>query len=164
MLHCYDTSYIDTGVLITIISIVLELCYRNLFPIVALKDYVWFFGAKNNGKTFYNIGSRRPTCLQKTFMKEDIRVGLILHQLSIKICKLPFRLILFFNLKNLLAMGSGCGSVGRAVASNSRGPWFEFSHQQTFILNIVFCQLYWKYENKIKRGREGPFKKIFIRS
>ena len=28
------------------------------------------------------------------------------------------------------SMGSGGGSVGRAVASNSRGPRFESSHQQ----------------------------------
>ena len=37
--------------------------------------------------------------------------------------------------------GSGGGSVGRAVASNSRGPRFESSHRQKFILNI-YCQLY----------------------
>ena len=30
----------------------------------------------------------------------------------------------------------GCGSVGRAVASDSRGPQFESSHRQKFILNI----------------------------
>ena len=33
--------------------------------------------------------------------------------------------------------GSGCGSVGRAVASNSRGPWFESRLRQNFILNIL---------------------------
>ena len=27
-------------------------------------------------------------------------------------------------------MGSGCGSVGIAVASGTRGPWFESSHRQ----------------------------------
>ena len=27
-------------------------------------------------------------------------------------------------------LGSGCGSVGRAVASDTRGPWFESSHGQ----------------------------------
>ena len=37
--------------------------------------------------------------------------------------------------------GSGCGSVGRAVASDTRGPWFESSHRQNFISNI-YCQLY----------------------
>ena len=34
----------------------------------------------------------------------------------------------------------GGGSVGRAVASDSRGPQFESSHWQKFILNI-YCQL-----------------------
>ena len=40
----------------------------------------------------------------------------------------------------LLCAGQGCGSVGRVVASDYRGPWFESSHQQKFILN-VYCQL-----------------------
>ena len=30
-------------------------------------------------------------------------------------------------------MGSGYGSVGKAVASNTRGPQFESSHRQKFI-------------------------------
>ena len=38
-------------------------------------------------------------------------------------------------------LGSGCGSVGRTVASNSRGPRFESSHRQKIISNIN-CQLY----------------------
>ena len=29
-----------------------------------------------------------------------------------------------------ISMGSGCGSVGRTVASDSRGPRFESSHRQ----------------------------------
>ena len=28
-----------------------------------------------------------------------------------------------------LYFGSGCGSVGKAVASDTRGPWFESSHR-----------------------------------
>ena len=43
--------------------------------------------------------------------------------------------------------GIGCGTVGIAVASDSRGPWFESSHRQNFILNI-YCQL--------NRKDEGP--------
>ena len=57
---------------------------------------------------------------------------------------------------------SGCGSVGRAVASNTRGPLFESSHRQKFIylLNICFLStVYWKDENKEKEARNGPFKK-----
>ena len=55
-------------------------------------------------------------------------------------------------------MCSGCDSVGRAVASDSRGAWFKSSHQQKFILNI-YCQLYWKDENKEKEAGNGPFLK-----
>ena len=49
-------------------------------------------------------------------------------------------------------MGSGCGLVGRAVASNTRGPWFEFSHRRFFYKKHLFtyCQLCCKDE-KTKR-------------
>ena len=33
-------------------------------------------------------------------------------------------------------LGSGCGSVGRAVASYTRRPQFESSHHQDFLMNI----------------------------
>ena len=59
----------------------------------------------------------------------------------------------FLEKQLLISRGSGCGSVARVVASDSRGPWFESSHRQKIILNI-YCQLYWKDENKEKRGRE----------
>ena len=54
---------------------------------------------------------------------------------------------------------SGCGSVGKAVASDTRGPRFESSHRQKFIYILNICLLstaYWKDENKEKRGREWP--------
>ena len=60
-------------------------------------------------------------------------------------------------------MGSGCGSVGRVVNSDSRGPQFESSHWQKVILNI-YCQLYWKGENKAKSGREWPFFKKTVQT
>ena len=62
-----------------------------------------------------------------------------------------------------LYLGSGCGSVGRVVASDSRGPQFESSHRQKFILNI-YCQLYWKDKNKEKEAGNGPFlkKKLYL--
>ena len=59
-------------------------------------------------------------------------------------------------------MGSGCGSVGRAVASHTRCLRFESSHRQKifYILNIcLLSTVYWKDENKEKRGRERPIKK-----
>ena len=45
--------------------------------------------------------------------------------------------------------GSGCGSVGREVASNSRSPRIESSRRLKIISNIN-CRLYWKDENKEK--------------
>ena len=59
-----------------------------------------------------------------------------------------------------VSVGSGCGSVGRAVASNNRGPRFKSSHWQKFIYILNICLLstvYWKDENKEKEAGNGPF-------
>ena len=56
-------------------------------------------------------------------------------------------------------MGSGCGSVGRAVASDTRGPRFESDHWQNYILPL-YRQLYWKDKNKEKRPLMAHFYKI----
>ena len=53
-----------------------------------------------------------------------------------------------------LLRGSGGGSVGRAVASDTRDPRFESQHRQTLSTN---CTL--KDENKEKQAGNGPFKK-----
>ena len=56
--------------------------------------------------------------------------------------------------------GSGCGSVGTVVASNTIGPQFKSSHQQTiiYILNNCFLStVYRKDENKEKEAGNGPF-------
>ena len=57
--------------------------------------------------------------------------------------------------------GSGCDSVGRAVASDTRVPLFESRHQEFFnvytFLPIVKCI---KTRYQIKRGREWP---IFVK-
>ena len=37
--------------------------------------------------------------------------------------------------------GSGCGSVGRADASDTRGPRFKSSHQQKNIYILKICLL-----------------------
>ena len=66
-------------------------------------------------------------------------------------------------IKNI-KLGSGCGSVGRVVASDTRGPQFESSHRQKiiYILNICLLSIvYWKDDNKEKEAGNGPFfKKI----
>ena len=54
----------------------------------------------------------------------------------------------YFYKKNISKLGSDCGSVGRAVAFDSRRLWFESSHRQKFILNV-----YGKDENKEKEGQ-----------
>ena len=56
-------------------------------------------------------------------------------------------------------MGSGCGSVGRAVASNIRGPHFESSQRRIVKEPSFCCQPYWKYENKEKEAGYDPFLK-----
>jgi len=61
-------------------------------------------------------------------------------------------------------MGQWCGAVGRAVASDTRGPGFESSHRH-FLLNIyqllTVCR---KDENKEKEAGNGPFFKNKISS
>ena len=44
-----------------------------------------------------------------------------------------------------------CGSVGRAVASDTRGPWFEFSHQQIHKEHLFSANYFEK--TKIKKMR-----------
>ena len=67
------------------------------------------------------------------------RRGSIIVQLYSSLTGLD--LIAFLHTNNNRFLGSGCGSVGRAVAFDTRGPRFESSHRQKFILNI-YCQLY----------------------
>ena len=62
-------------------------------------------------------------------------------------------------------MGSGCGSVGRAVASDVRGPRFISSHRRN--LNWTLFTVNWIEKTKIKKKEvgNGPFlKKHFLYS
>ena len=52
-------------------------------------------------------------------------------------------------------MGSGCGSVGRAVASNTRGPRIESSYRQD-LLNICFLSAV-LIKIREKEAGNGPF-------
>ena len=51
-------------------------------------------------------------------------------------------------------MGSGGGSVGRAVTSDTRDPWFESQHWQNFIYQLYIEKR--KDENKEKEAGNGP--------
>ena len=57
--------------------------------------------------------------------------------------------------------GSGGGSVGRAVTSNARGPRFESSHRQSFLLDIYLFTIKYIEKTKIKKkeAENGPFLK-----
>ena len=60
----------------------------------------------------------------------------------------------------LFKTGSGCGAVGRVVASNTRGPGFESSHRQLLLNIYLLLTVCRKDENK-KEAANGPFKKYF---
>ena len=52
--------------------------------------------------------------------------------------------------------GSGCGAVGRVVASDTRGPEFESSHWQLLLKIYLVLTICRKDEKLRKRGRVCP--------
>ena len=54
---------------------------------------------------------------------------------------------------NNCAGGSGCGSVGRVVAFDTRGPRFDSSHRQNFIEHLFIINCIEK--TKINKKRPG---------
>ena len=57
-------------------------------------------------------------------------------------------------------MGSGCGSVGRAVALDTRGPRFDSRHRQNFIEHLFIINCIEKTKiNKKRLGMAHFFKK-----
>ena len=58
-------------------------------------------------------------------------------------------------------LGSGCGSVGGAVASDTRETRFESSNRRNFIMNMLTVE---KMKRKKKRGRERRIFKEIISS
>ena len=53
--------------------------------------------------------------------------------------------------------GSGCATVGRAVASDTRGPGFESSHRQLLLNIYLLLTVCGKDENKEKEAGNDPF-------
>ena len=53
------------------------------------------------------------------------------------------------------SMGSGCVSVGRAVASNIRDPRFKSSHYQTFIEHLLTINWVENEKRMKKDARNG---------
>ena len=54
-------------------------------------------------------------------------------------------------------VGSSCGSVGRAVASDTRGPRFEFSHWQILYWTLFTVNCIEKTKIKKKEARMAHF-------
>ena len=59
----------------------------------------------------------------------------------------------------IMTSGSGCGAVGRAVASDTRGPRFESSHWQLLLNIYLLLTVCRKDKNKEKEAGNGPFLK-----
>ena len=58
-------------------------------------------------------------------------------------------------------MGSGCGSIGRAVTSNTRDPRLEPRHQRKVSYQFIYQLYNIEDENKEKVAGNGPsFKKL----
>ena len=53
-------------------------------------------------------------------------------------------------------MGSGCGSVGRAVASDARGPRFESRQRRFFKEQLPTVNCFEQTKIKEKGGRKWP--------
>ena len=65
--------------------------------------------------------------------------------------------------KKKQCQGNGCGSIGIAVASDTRGLRFESSHRQNLYWTFFYRQLYWTDENKEKEAGNDPvFKKLCL--
>ena len=54
-------------------------------------------------------------------------------------------------------MGSGCGSVGKAVASNTRGPRSESGLWQILLNQYFLLTACWKVVYKEKEAGNGSF-------
>ena len=65
------------------------------------------------------------------------------------------------SMKKCKHLGSGCGSVGRAVAYDTRGPRFESSHRLIFKQHLytLNCNCIEKTKIKEKEAGNGPFLK-----
>ena len=71
-----------------------------------------------------------------------------------------------------LCINSGCGgqwygSVGRAVASDTRSPQFESNRHDILYRTCIYTQMHWKGNSEEKRGWELPIfyiKKLKIKS
>ena len=76
--------------------------------------------------------------LSTEFLPVQKRKKLDLPSIQIPLKPIAFSVIFVFeeNKNKKRTVGNGFGSVGRTVASDTRGPRFESSHRQIFMYNI----------------------------
>ena len=74
----------------------------------------------------------------------------VVHLLGISMCDIDLA-------NKLYKLGSGCGSVGRAVASNTRGPWFESLYYMEHLFTVICIE-----KTKIKKKRPGTAGPFFV--
>ena len=76
----------------------------------------------------------------------------------------PMAYNLVFTSRGYSILGSGCGTVGRAVASDSRDPRFESTHLQFLLLsNVGIKTILQLRKQRKKRPGMTHLKKEYIR-
>ena len=94
-----------------------------------------------------SCSKHRKTC----FYKEQILTSAWNHEPDLAIASIDA----------IVWQNSECGSVGRMVASSTRGPPFESRRQQNFVMDICtvecFKNVLWKIVAVI-----GPFAKVYL--
>ena len=93
-------------------------------------DFFYYLGDFLNSLVII-FGKKEPKIEQDCEMAQFLPLGPQLLKYGRFLPKLSCHIV---SLTSVME-GSGCGAVGRAVASNTRGPGFESSHRQ-LILNI----------------------------
>ena len=110
-------------------------------------------------------------CLKRPKIHKKRQVSALLDQLKVGKSAIWCALVIGFIIRRwdkfAHTKGSGCGSVGRVVASDTRGPQFESSHQQKFInieqlLYTINCVLKRRKITKKRPGMAHFFKKKFV--
>ena len=118
-------------------TILLQIYVKNGHPVYSAR--LW-----NHDLQYMSLLHREP------LWSPPITIRQVLSSLSID------SFIKNWFLQTILFMGSGCGSVGRVVTSNTRGPRFESSHRQIYFIHwtFVYCQLCIE-KTKITKKRPG---------
>ena len=88
---------------------------------------------------------------------EDVHLMKKENSLKLKIGMKKIHKMLLLNIKD--SLGSGCGSVGRSVASDTRDLWFKSRHRQNFIYQIIYQLFNRKDKNKEKEAGNRPSSK-----